>query len=295
LDNNNFFIKVFIENDDLMNYDIQVGFSENKKLVKIGNKAVSSYKDLIEHYNVITLTEDDLNLIKGSPEVRRLFIDQVVLLQNPKFLSLIKEFKKILENRNSLLQMDSFDEESYNIWTKQLWERSRNIQLIRKSFLNEIEKEVNLITKDYFDGIEIKIKYLPKRMNPKEKFEGFEQVLIKLKSDEQRFRRSLFGAHLDDFLITFQRLRSKVYASRGQQKLIVLLIKVAQLKLLQNRSNAVFLLDDFMTDFDESKLDTLVPLLYKLKNQLIFTVPTKEEGLKKKLMNMGSKHIKLTS
>ena len=72
--------------------------------------------------------------------------------------------------------------------------------------------------------------------------------------DEQRFGRSLFGAHLDDFMIQFKDVKSKNFASRGQQKLIVLIAQNCPGEALNASKGAViFLLDDFMTDFDHAK------------------------------------------
>src|SRR5437868_6298202 len=93
--------------------------------------------------------------------------------------------------------------------------------------------------------------------------------------EETRVGHSLFGAHLDDFLIHFQDKKSKNYSSRGQQKLIVLLVKIAQIQqLLHSKGPVILLLDDFMTDFDEQRCRLLLDLLFDLKIQLIFTVPT---------------------
>ena len=107
--------------------------------------------------------------------------------------------------------------------------------------------------------------------------------------------RSLFGAHLDDILITFHDKRSKQYASRGQQKLIVLLIKIAQIKeLLRQKGPAVFLLDDFMTDFDEQRIRQLVTVLRGLDIQLIFTTPLSSHILHSELAAHGAQTIKLS-
>src|SRR5579872_1217840 len=78
---NGFFMQIEVANN-LYNHeffhDIQIGFSQTKKLVKVDQKTISSYKELMRIYRVISLTEDDLELIKGSPQVRRTFMDQAL-------------------------------------------------------------------------------------------------------------------------------------------------------------------------------------------------------------------------
>jgi len=90
----------------------------------------------------------------------------------------------------------------------------------------------------------------------------------------------LIDQNLDDFEIIFEGKKSKIYASRGQQKLVVLLIKIAQMKLLTQYSGpGIFLLDDFLTDFDLSKMHILLSILVALDCQLIFTSPSKNSPI----------------
>src|SRR5277367_1299567 len=66
-----FFVKFSIRGGDhqeTIDHTIQIGFAQNKRLVKIDNKAAVSYKDLLEYYRVVSLTEDDLKLIQDGPE-----------------------------------------------------------------------------------------------------------------------------------------------------------------------------------------------------------------------------------
>ncbi len=99
----NFFIKVAFRNQSFM-HEIQAGFSNSKRLVKIDNKAVSSYKELMNYYRVIGLTEDDMFLIKGGPQDRRVFIDQLLLLYDPSFIDSLHTLRNVVSNRTILLQ-----------------------------------------------------------------------------------------------------------------------------------------------------------------------------------------------
>ena len=279
----NFFIKVFFDTEKSVDgkkegsfeYELQVGFNKNKKLVRLNKKPVSSFKELIEFYRVITLTEDDLEIIKGGPDVRRAFLDNAIFLFEPHIVSDIRDFRKILENRNSLLQSHSFSNDSYSLWTEQLWKKSRLIQLKRNEIMLEFEKKVNMILSNIFDDtFSIELEYKSKNIDLTQSYDIFYSSISHIKQQEMRFGRSLFGAHLDDFIIKFQSKKSKFYASRGQQKLIVLLLKASLgIFLTEKKGRAVFLLDDFMTDFDEEKAKKLVDFLLSLDTQLIFTSP----------------------
>lgn len=294
-----FFIKASFDQQiaqQLFTHDVQVGFSGKKRLVKMNEQTVHSYKELIDHYRIVTLTEDDLQLINQGPDVRRAFIDQGVLLHEPEFIATLKAYKQIVENRNKLLAIGSRDKDSYDVWTEQLWQKATLIQERRQKFLQNIAIEVNGLLNQFFsnEGLTVQFAYSPKKMGQG----GFNEFLasnMDLYMQESRFGRSLFGAHLDDFAITFQDRKSKTFASRGQQKLIIMLVKIAQIKQLGViKGPAVFLLDDFMTDFDQGRAQTLMTILRDLESQLIFTSPLKSGFFEQQLVEQGAQRIELT-
>ena len=87
-----FFVKFLIRDgsqDNLIDHTIQIGFTNNKRLVKVDNKTAVSYKDLLLYYRIISLTEDDLKLIQDGPEERRAFVDQALLLNDTSFIAII--------------------------------------------------------------------------------------------------------------------------------------------------------------------------------------------------------------
>lgn len=285
-----FFVKFVIRDvveSESIDHTIQIGFAHNKRLVKVDNKATVSYKDLLSYYRVVSLTEDDLKLIQDGPEERRAFLDQASLLRDASFATKMREYRIILENRNALLQHTIIDQEAYFVWTKKLWEYSYFIQNIRKAFLLSLENEVNVLLSRYIDeNLCISFTYQAKK-NSDPSFDQFwdknNADLIKL---ETYLKRSAFGAHVDDFSIVLEGKKSRAYASRGQQKMIALLIKIAQISQLSEKNGPIiFLLDDFMTDFDIERGQALLSALFELKCQLIFTSPRRDSALESALIN----------
>ena len=299
-DNNTFFIKVNFEgmqdNASLHN-KLHVGYSGKKRVVKLNDKALHSYKDLMDHFRVITVTEDDLGLIKLGPEIRRHFIDQAILLYKPGYLELLKEYKIVLDNRNRLLQQQYVNTDMYHIWTEQLWTKSVMIQSEREMFLEHLSCMVDQMLASYFP-YQIKISFAYKSKGTRHNsWEAFQEVIsTSLFEQEKRFSRTLFGAHLDDILIDFQGASSRLFASRGQQKLITLFIKLAQLKSLEElKGAALFLLDDFMTDFDAERAEIALNALSELKSQLIFTAPINSSLLGNMLASRGAQRIEIST
>jgi DNA replication and repair protein RecF len=293
-ESDSFFIKGTVAQDDHELVEIQVGFAKKQKIAKIGQRPISSYKELFPYYQVVTVTIDDLELIQGSPIIRRNFIDQAILLANPEFMEPLKRFKQILQQRNALLQKP-FSYESYVIWTKQLWEQSRLIQKMRITGLDRLNKKISQLLIDFFDPTyTLDINYSYKHIAPDESFENFLERKKGLVAYESMTKRSDFGAHLDDFTMQFCSKKLKSFGSRGQQKLLVLLIKVAQILDLQEMQNRpIFLLDDFVTDFDKQRLENILTLLLTLKCQLIISSPIREKLLEELLPAINISTIEL--
>lgn len=291
-----FFVKVAVRGTEPgISHVIQVGFSHNKRLVKVDQKPILSYKELMGHYRIVSVTEDDLELVKGSPQARRLFMDQVLMVIKPSYGQELRSYRQVVDQRNALLQQKIADRHIYDILTEQLWEKSRHIQCQREELLARLEKRVNLFCETCIhEPIRIRLSYLPKRKLACS-FGEFCNSYPELYDQEKRFGRSLFGVHLDDVSIIFCDRKSRIFASRGQQKLIVMLIKMAQQEFLaQGGSPTLFLLDDFMTDFDPERVLSLLRALEQLNSQLIFTTPSQESFLEDQLRGLGAQVSKLT-
>lgn len=298
-ENDTFFIKVDFEgvqDNSSLQHKLHVGYSGKKRVVKLNDKALNSYKDLMDHFRVITVTEDDLGLIKLGPEMRRHFIDQAILLYRPGYLELLKEYKSVLDNRNRLLQQQYVNTDMYHVWTEQLWTKTVTIQSERELFLEHLSKSVDQMLACYFSyPIKITFTYKPKGTLC-DSWSAFQGSMPNLFEQEKRFSRSLFGAHLDDISIDFQGASSRIFASRGQQKLVTLLIKLAQLKSLgEQKGAALFLLDDFMTDFDAERAEIALNALAELQGQLIFTAPVRGSLLGDMLANRGVQRIEIST
>ena len=260
-----FSIKITYQGPDQIRNKLSVGYSPIKRSVKLNNTELTAYKDLIGSYRIIAITDEDLALIKGSPEGRRYFMDQAIILEYPDYRSLLKKFGSILEQRNALLRSRRFSQDSYTLWTDQLNEMSKQLRTHRQSVLKRTEHKVNeLLTTFFGSPFTVTLTY-------KEKNEPH-QTIEETRQHEQLVKHTLFGAHLDDCKIFIADRASKKYASRGQQKLTAMLLKIAQPAALDPQSY-VFLLDDAISDLDATRLKNLFAALASYKTQIIITSP----------------------
>lgn len=271
---------------------LKIGFDFFKRTVKLNQKVISTFKDVYATFKVVTLTADDIKIIQDGPIYRRSFLDTTITLSDSSYLHTLKKYRQILENRNALLNHHKKDSESYLLWTQQLLDISLVIQKKRIEISKTIENElIFLLNKIPSIDYSISIEYQCAKPYLISEIYTVEELAKKypaLQCQEFKYKRSLFGAHLDDLKISIQNRSSRIYASRGQQKFITFLLKLAQLKYLNStfnkqnsEKNIVFLLDDFVTDFDTEKILSLFELSYQLSSQIILTSPLNQNPIQK--------------
>ena len=282
--------------EQCMYHDLQVGFDQQKKLVKVDGKTIQTYKDLLDYYRIISITTDDMQLIAGYPQKRRTFIDQALSLFDPSYVSELRTYRTILYNQNALLHRQNIDDSLYHLWSKQLWQKTRYLQERRIQMLGNLQhKTTDLLSSFFGQAIKIEMRYKSRMLKNETLYEEFSAAHPDLPLKEKTMQRSLFGIHLDDISVCFDTKQSKFYASRGQQKLTVFLIKAALAQYItQHKGKVTLLLDDFMGDFDQNILARLYDLLRYMDCQLIFTSPTSQGYLEQKLLEGGAQEVKLT-
>ncbi|MFA6066003.1 MAG: DNA replication and repair protein RecF [Candidatus Babeliaceae bacterium] len=254
-------------------WTIQAGFDKKKRSIKVNNTAATSYKDLIDTYRVISIMEDDLQFIHGSPDYRRQLINQLLILLDPSLYSVLKKYRTILEQRNAALESGMQDPILYDVWTMQLWELTKTLHEHRIHLIDKLQLIMQDFVGCFFDDRYLfSLHYITKRYKITSSYNNFLEENKALLQQERLYKRSLFGAHLDDITLLFHDKISKQFASRGQQKLLVVLLKLAHHKII-NKSSLI-LVDDFITDFDDTTIALLLQLFTSLKSQLIITTPS---------------------
>lgn len=292
-DEQGFFIKVVLMHDGIEE-SVQAGFSGTQRLVKINDTTAKSYKELIDHYRVITITEHDLGLIQEGPAPRRQFIDLAMGIQNPTWAEYLKKATDLHEQRSRALYNSSCTPSLYEAWTAAEWEHTRMVQLKRIEYLAELEAAVDkLLSAELFKDAApaITLHYQPKINCLQDSYAAFLQLNPGLYTQETAACRTLFGFHLDDIGIHFGGKQSRYYASRGQQKLTLLVLKAAQTMLLPpSKGPTLIILDDFVTDLDDARIRQLFNLFIGLGAQLFVTSPRIDPTLREIITQSGYPH-----
>lgn len=251
-------------------------------LSKLGKKAkynqfeLERLSDYIGILNVVMFAPEDLDLIKGNPQVRRKFLDLEIGQISKEYLYNIQNYKKILKQRNDLLktmQQKDQDPMLLDVVTEQLIEYIEKIVLKRKSFINQINEIAQQIYKDLSDDVHtFKMEYIPSvDKNFKEEFRKKRQYDIITGTTN-------LGVHRDDIEFYIDNHFVKTHSSQGELRSAVLSTKLALVEFIFKRKGEypVLLLDDVFSELDVKRQNNLIQYINNKTQTFITTTDLSE-------------------
>ncbi len=226
-----------------------------RKAVSINHVSISKLSQLMNYLNVVMFSPDDLNMVKGSPNIRRRFIDSAISQLYPSYLASLMEYNKVLDEKNSLLRSAKYSGKSVNdtlwIWNEQLASLAVKIMTSREEFLGRIAEYANTIGKD-ISGEALEIRYFPNIRTEALTTQTVYEFLNNRSEREIDTASSQYGIQRDDIEILINGRDSKLFASQGQQRTAALSMKIAQSEYINEAKGEypILLLDDIMSELD---------------------------------------------
>ena len=261
----------------------QTDFNKNKikKIIKV-NKKYKKKSWLIKKFCPVIFTPEDLQIVKSSPSLRRKFLNEIIINLNPLYYQYLTTYNRILFQRNKLLKEgknDSKIKSQLLFWDQKLIETGSNIILLRINYLQRINQKIKTIHPIITNSEEIvKLKYqsniLKQYTNEKDEIiRLFEQKLNQAREEDLKFRVTTIGPHRDDFLIMNESVNLGIYGSQGQQRTVILSLKLVEIELYKENENNFppLLLDDVMSELDEERETLLLQLIKEKKMQTFIT------------------------
>lgn len=266
-------VKIYTDEDK---YELIL--SKHGKRASINGVEKRKISDFIGHLQVILFAPEDLELIKGTPSERRQFLDLEWMKLHKSYLKQLNTYRNILKQRNSLLKKIKIDDDQtfLNILGEQLLESGQEIMRERQTFIETLN---NYLQETYklFSNHHVRLVYKPDVTE-----QGFKNHIQKQQKQDILYQTTMAGPHRDDFLIEFNAFDAKSYASQGEQRLIVVALKFALLKLVEEKTKkkAVLLLDDVLSELDQEKQDLFIKHIPKEHQVLMSSaLPIKGENI----------------
>ena len=256
------------------------------KRVYINGNQVKKISDYISEFCVTSFLPNDIEIIKGAPSVRRNLLNiQIGLLYN-NYLKHVNEYNSLLKIRNEYLKRINLngqaDTKYLDIINSKMIDVSVKIYYFRFFYISEINKILPKIYKKLTGISDIKIDY-QNSLGILEYDENSIREMMQKKYKKNLYKEmmqgmTLTGLHRDDLVFLVNNLDAKIYASQGQQRLIVIAYKVAELLVFKKIKHEypVLLLDDVFSEIDIKRRNNIVKFL-KSEIQVIITTTDLED------------------
>lgn len=291
-----------IVNKNNRELDIMLGINNKGKSAKIAGIKKTKLTDFVGELNVVLFSPEDLQIVKGSPALRREFMNREFYQFSRIYHKYYLMYQHLLKQRNSYLKdmrknpKDEMSLAYLETLTSQLAKVALYITKERVSFVQDISKLTYKNMLNISNGQEtLKIKYKSSVLDAlniaeinDESFteENLTKVIMKKSFDDIMRGSTKIGPQHDDLEFYINDLDAKMYASQGQQRSIVLSLKLAEINYLKEKTGTypVLLLDDVLSELDKNRQLKLLDAINE-NVQTFITTPSisdiKEDLLKK--------------
>lgn len=232
-----------------------------KKLMQLNGIRLKSTYDLYENYSCIAFTPDSLDIVKGSPAIRRSFIDMCISQIKPKYIRYINKAENILIQRNAVIRhinekKSKKDELEY--WNYSLAHVSSYITAMRALYIKEIREYTSKLLEYITDSNDkVDIEYISTIYDANEDniFDNYFEILNNSTETDLKYGYTTVGIHRDDISILLDGKKAKNVASQGQARSIAIALKLAQTEIIsrQNENSPILFLDDVFSELDDKR------------------------------------------
>lgn len=265
-------------------YEMTKGVNQQKNILLNGVKQKGT-RALFDVFKCIAFIPDDVEIIKGSPEKRRNFVDMAASQLNPMFVMHIAKHNAIMNQRNSLLKdimQGRSSGDILEIWDRQAANEGVLISYMRNEYITRINEICGRLYRTISGGSEeLELEYRSNVFR-KEDFEkpcgeeAFERYYKKLRETSEydiRTGSTHTGVNRDEIIIRINGISARDYGSQGQVKSAALVMKLAQAEIFTKRSKdpPVIFLDDVMGELDERRQRFVFDIIRDM--QVFLTTP----------------------
>ncbi|MRX74006.1 DNA replication/repair protein RecF [Bacillus lacus] len=249
---------------------MQLVISKKGKKAKVNHIEQQKLSQYVGAMNVIMFAPEDLNLVKGNPQVRRKFIDMEIGQVSAVYLHELSRYQKLLQQRNHYLKglqtKRQTDRTMLEVLTSQLSETAGKLLIKRMQFVAQLEKWAQPIHFGISRGLEtLTIQYkssieVLEEQDLSKIIAAYLEKFDKIKEKEIERGVTLAGPHRDDLVFFVNGRDVQTFGSQGQQRTTALSLKLAEIDLIYDEIGEypILLLDDVLSELDDFRQSHLL-------------------------------------
>ncbi len=238
--------------------------------IKVGGTQLRSVAELVEHLPVQVINADSFDLLTGAPGARRRYLDWGVFHVEHRFLEQWQRFQRCIKQRNKLLRHGKMRATELDVWTRDLAVSGAALGEYRKAYFEQLAPRfVQIISRlaPALEGLELRYQQgWDRSLDYASALENAVEVDI-----EQGYTHT--GPQRADIKVMIKGRLAAETLSRGQQKLVVCALKLAQGQIMsdQGKARCVYLVDDLPSELDEAHGARVCELLASMQAQVFIT------------------------
>lgn len=246
---------------------IEYTISNNKQQIKYNGLNVNDASKLYGILKYVVFVPEHLNLIKGAPELRRNYLDNVAVMQTRTHLKKLSNYNRGLKQRNNILTFAAHDTEEKKLsaqlapWNEVLASEGINVTYGRLRYFTFLKKYAAEIYSRLTQNAEIlKMEYFSSIFktesidfsNINELFSKYITTLEKNIQSEMKLRYTVEGIHRDDVNFFINNMPARDFASQGQLRSAALALKLSEAEIIRQKNHTcpVIILDDILSELD---------------------------------------------
>lgn len=279
-------IKTLVTKDNL-DWDIEITLGQKQRQIHVNGKRPVSRQDYFELLPTILFEPSHIYLFRDSPSERRHYLDHALFLQEPDIADTLKDYKKIITQKNKLLK-EGVGLGTLGAWNEKLATLGGEIILKRWQWF---QKTNALLTQEYqaVSGLpeNLTLVYKPTENSNCRDFSeaplGAVQTALRIhleerQADEIARREAFVGPHRDDFFAQLENKNLGTQGSQGENRSAIIALKMAELKMFAQKFNKtpIFLLDDVASELDATRCHYLFSYLRDEAAQVFLTTTENE-------------------
>lgn len=272
---------------------LELVISKKGKKARVNHLEQARLSQYVGNFNVILFAPEDLALVKGSPSIRRRFIDMEYGQVNPQYLYASTQYRQVLKQRNKYLRQLQLHQAQDLVYlavlSEQLATLGAQIIVARAAFVMRMQKWAAQLHQQITKQSEQLTLHYVTQVDENTIAKGVvavQQCLQQLYEQQQTREiergTTLIGPHHDDIAFMINGNNVQIYGSQGQQRTTALSVKLAEIELMHEQTGEypVLLLDDVLSELDPLRQTHLLKTIQN-KVQIFLTTPSLDDIVKK--------------
>ena len=271
------FIRLCFRNDDNTGREniVEYTISNGKPTVTYNGLSVSDASKLFGVLKYVVFVPEHLNLIKGAPELRRAYLDDVAVMQTQTHLKKLSNYNRGLKQRNNILAFARKDISEAELsaqlapWDQVLASEGINVTYGRLRYFSFLQQHAAEVYSRLTEGTEkLEMEYFSSifktnSINFSDVNKLFDEYVSELANNlqpEMKLRYTLAGVHRDDVNFYINGMAARDFASQGQTRSAALALKLSEAEIIRrkNKTCPVVILDDILSELDSVRRNFVI-------------------------------------